>query len=49
MNTSGIGTLTGASIYKMKNILQLKYIYTLAVGKFIYKCNKSEPPATFKY
>jgi len=49
MNTSGIGTLTDASIYKMKNILQLKYIHTLAVGKFIYKCNKSELPATFKY
>jgi len=35
------------SIYKTQKILQIKDIYSLEPGRFMYKYNKSQLPATF--
>ena len=40
-------TLKVTSIYKSQKIMQPKYIYGREVGKFMYRYNKSQLPATF--
>jgi len=47
LNTSGIAILEVANLYKTLKILRLKDIYSLEVGKFMYKYSNSQLPATF--
>jgi len=46
-NTSEITILKVTSIYKTQNILQLNDIYSLQMGKFMYKHNKSQLTTTY--
>jgi len=47
LNTNNLLTNKLTTIHKMQKILQLKDIYNLEVGKFMYKYTTSQLPATF--
>ena len=47
LNRSETVTRKVTSMYETQKILQLKDSYIFEVGQYMYKCNKSQVPATF--